>query len=411
MLSRRTQGTQGTQGTEGTLWSLVSLVSLVFFLVSAALAQAPTFHGNYQRTGRFPAPGPVRPGLLWKFQAGGSIPASPVIGPDGTVYLASADSRLYALTPDGSTKWEFQAEESVFATPSVDAQGRIYFGDLDGWFYSLSPDGGLRWRIRLPDGTDKRILGSAAVSPEGVSFVAAWTNQLYSFSPDGVLLWQAPLNGLPTSSPALDDAGNVYVACLDSSDPSWIAVHKFSPSSPTSLWTCRESVKSSSNRVIASPAIDTYRNRLYIGACTNTAGLVIAVSLADGQVVFRKTLPKGILSSPAIREDGTILVGCLDGRLYALDDQNGAERWVFQTDGPYVFGSPAVDRLGNIYVGDSDGTVYAISRDGQKLWQVTSVSNVESAPVVDGARLYVTSFDSFLYVIGTHANRRWRERR
>jgi len=419
-MTRGTQGTEATEGTQGAFTSLVSLLSLLSLVslvasVSAllptlALADTLTFHGDYQRTGRFPAAGPVAPGVLWKFQAAGSIVASPVIGPDGTVYLAGTDGRLYALTPDGSKKWEFQAEESLFTTPSLDAWGRLYFGDLDGWFYSLYPDGSLRWKYRLAEGTDRRILGSPAVSPEGVSFVAAWNNQLYSISPDGGLLWQAALNGLPTGAPALDGLGNVYVACLDSSDAQ-LAVYKFTPISPTPVWTCREPLWNSSNRVIASPAIETDRNNLYIGTCTNTAGLVFALDLTDGQVVFRKSLPKGILSSPAIRDDGIVLVGCLDGKLYALDGQNGAERWVYETGAPYVFGSPAVDRQGNAYVGDSDGTVHAISRGGQRLWKLTSDANVESAPVVDGGRLYVTSFDSSLYVVGRNANRRWRERR
>ena len=374
------------------------------------VADSLTFHGDYQRTGRFQDAGPARPRLLWRFQAAGSIAASPLIGPDGTVYLAATDRRLYALTPEGTKKWEFQAEESLFATPSFDAWGRLYFGDLDGWFYSLSADGALRWKCRLEEGTDNRILGSPAVTPEGVSFVAAWNNQLYSFSPDGSLLWHAPLNGLPTSAPALDNLGNVYVACLDSSNPSYIAVHRFSPTSPTPVWTCREPLGTGSNRVISTPAIDTGRNRLYIGACTNAAGLLIALDLNGGTVVFQKPLPKGILSSPAIRDDGTILVGCLDGRLYALDAESGAARWVFQTEAPYIFGSPTIDRLGNAYVGDSDGTVYSISRGGQQLWQLSSDSNVESAPAVDAGRLYVTSFDGSLYVVATNAPRRPRER-
>ncbi len=400
-------------GVTSNIRAALTLAALLCGLPSTTLAWADTvtFHGDYQRTGRSQDAGPLGPSLLWAFHAGGSLAASPVIGPDGTIYLASTDARLYALAPDGSKKWEFQASESLFATPSLDASGRLYFGDLDGWYYSVSAEGVLRWKHRVAEGTDKRILASPAVTPEGFSFFAAWNNQLYSFSPDGSLRWQAALNGLPTGPPALDTLGNVYVACLDSPDPAYLAVHKFSPSSPVPAWTRIEPLGSSSNRVIASPAVDTDRDRLYVTACTRTAGLVTAIDLTSGQPVFHTSLPKGILSSPAIREDGVILIGCLDGKLYALDPGDGAAEWVFQTGAPYIFGSPALDRLGNAYVGDSDGTVYAISPKGEELWEFATDANIESAPVVDGRRLYVTSFDSSLYVIEKTPRRRPREGR
>jgi outer membrane protein assembly factor BamB len=395
----------------GALPRALRLAALILGVLTIfGLADSPTFHCDYQRTGRSQDAGPARPRLFWTFRTGASIAASPVIASDGTIYLAATDGQLLALSAQGSRNWEFQAEESLFATPSLDASGRLYFGDLAGWFYSLAADGTLRWKYRLSDGTDNRILGSPAVTPEGVSFVAAWNNGLYSFSPDGNLRWRARLNGLPTSAPALDDLGNIYIACLDSFDPTYITVHKLAPTSSVPLWSSRQPLGTGSSRVISTPAIDTARGRLYVGACTATAGVVIALDLSGGEVVFRKPLPKGILSSPAVRDDGVILVGCLDGRLYALDPETGAEHWVFQADAPYVFGSPIVDRIGNVYVGDSDGTVYSISREGTRLWQLISDSNIESAPVVHAGRLYVTSFDSCLYVVGTNPIRRPRDR-
>ncbi|RPI28619.1 MAG: hypothetical protein EHM61_04465 [Acidobacteria bacterium] len=387
------------------LRKLAVLAATTFLFVALACAQSPTFHSDYQRTGRSQDAGPIGPHLLWTFQADGSIAASPVVSPDGTIYLASTDGHLYALTLDGSRKWEFAAGESLFATPSLDSGGRLYFGDLDGWFYCLSSDGVLQWKYQLPGGTDRRILGSPAITPDGSSYVTAWSNELYSFGPEGNLRWRAPLNGLPSSAPALDGEGNVYLACLDLENPSALAIQRFSASSPTPDWTFQEALGSSSNRIISAPAIDTGRNRLYIGVCAGSGGRLIALNLATRQVVFRKSFSKGVLSSPAIRQDGTILVGCLDGRLYALDPQQGTERWVFQTDAPYIFGSPSIDRIGNCFIGDSDGTVYAISSSGQRLWTVQANSNIESAPVIHAGRLYVTLFDSRLLTLGDEETR------
>jgi len=64
-----------------------------------------------------------------------------------------------------------------------------------------------------------------------------------------------------------------------------------------------------------------------------------------------------ISSSPALA-DNTIYIGSDDGKLYALDADNGAMLWEFQT-GDKIISSPAVAD-GVVYVGSYDGTLYAI---------------------------------------------------
>ena len=374
-------------------------VFLTCLICATAIADSPTFHSDPQRTGRGDSSGPVEPDTLWSFETGGSTPASPVIAADGTVYVVSADGRLYALDENGVKKWEFKAEESLFATPSLDAAGVVYFGDLAGWFYAVGPDGALRWKTLLPDGRERRILGSAAVTPAGRSFVASWNNRLYALNVDGSILWQAPLGGLATSSPVVDAAGNVYITCLDPSSLNLLATYKFAPDSSQPVWVSRTDLGIGRNRITSSPAIDLSRQRLYVGACAESTGVLVAVDIVSGQIAFRRTLPKGVVSSPAIGADGTIFVSCLDGRLYALRPQDAAQRWVFQTEALYILGSPSLDNIGNIYVGASDGVVYALSSAGQELWRFTTGSNVESAPVAHDRRLHVTSFDGRLYVL------------
>jgi outer membrane protein assembly factor BamB len=380
--------------------SVIALLTCLSAYPALAADDSPTFHSDYQRTGRGPSAGPVQADQLWSFQTGGSVAASPVVGADGALYVASADGHLYALDSDGGKKWDFEAEESIFATPSLDSSGVIYFGDLAGWFYALGPDGSLRWKRQFSEGTDRRILGSAAVIPSGRSFVASWNNRLYALESDGSIRWQAGLAGLVSSAPALDQAGNVFITCLDPSNQNLLAVYKFTPNSPAPAWVCRTDLGIGRNRITSSPALDLTRNRLYIGACRESAGLLVAVDTGAAQVAFTRTFPKGIMSSPAVAEDGAVLVSCLDGRLYALGPGQGEQQWVFQTQAPYILGSPSLDSLGNVYVGDSEGTVYALTRKGEELWRFATNSNVESSPVAYGRRLYVTSFDGCLYAIG-----------
>ncbi len=154
------------------------------------------------------------------------------------------------------------------------------------------------------------------------------------------------------------------------------------------------------NRIISSPAIDASSGLLYIGASRSEDGCLYAISLVDGSQVFKVVLPKGVVSSPAIAADGTVYVGCLDGKLYALNGNTGELRWAFSSGAYFVLGSPSIDGFGRIFFGDSDGVIHTVSPWGAEIWSYTAQSNISSAPTIaqDGT-LYVTSYDSTLYAI------------
>jgi hypothetical protein len=46
---------------------------------------------------------------MWSFVLGGELTAPPVIGADCTIFAGAADSKVYAISPDGQKKWEFAA--------------------------------------------------------------------------------------------------------------------------------------------------------------------------------------------------------------------------------------------------------------------------------------------------------------
>ncbi len=373
---------------------------------------ASTFHHDAQRTGRESAVGPIAPGLLWSFQTQASIDASPIVSRDGTVYLASTDGNLYALTSSGQLKWKFAARESIFSTPTVAPDGSILFADLAGWYYSVKPDGTLRWSRTLSGGgPERRAIASPAIAANGQSYIGAWNDQFYSFDSEGNLLWQVSIggDGQISTPPALDSAGNVYLATHDSSDKNRIAVFKFDAGSHL-VWKFTDDLGVDRNRIISAPAIDTSSGLLYIGASRSEDGCLYAINLADGSQAFKAVLPKGIVSSPAIAADGTVYVGCLDGKLYALNGRTGELRWSYSSGAYFVLGSPSVDGFGRIFFGDSDGVIHAVSPWGEEIWSYPAQSNISSAPIIaqDGT-LYITSYDSTLYAIAQLPRSRSRE--
>jgi len=83
----------------------------------------------------------------WKFATGSWIRSSPAIALDGTVYFGSADTKLYALNPDGSKQWDFTTGDDVYSSPAIGADGAIYFGSYDNKLYALNTNGTKRWEF------------------------------------------------------------------------------------------------------------------------------------------------------------------------------------------------------------------------------------------------------------------------
>ena len=73
-----------------------------------------------------------------------------------------------------------------------------------------------------------------------------------------------------------------------------------------------------------------------------------------------------VYSSPAIGSDGTVYVGSLDYKLYAINGKSGVKLWEFVTRGS-VSSSPVIGADGTLYVGSNDNKIYAIKTDSKGL--------------------------------------------
>ena len=83
-----------------------------------------------------------RPGtVLWEFETGGVVGSSPAIGPDGTVYVGSADKKLHAINSKSGVKlWEFEMGDMVWSSPAFGPDGTIYIGSYDKKIYAIKTD-------------------------------------------------------------------------------------------------------------------------------------------------------------------------------------------------------------------------------------------------------------------------------
>ena len=147
-------------------------------------------------------------------------------------------------------------------------------------------------------------------------------------------------------------------------------------------------------------------------------GKLYAVS-RDGSLKWQHATGDLIFSSPAIARDGTIYIGSDDDHLYAIGPKSDKPRWVFQVGacpqrvglGPEaskcdVDAGPTIGPDGVVYTG-GDG-IYAINPDGTLRWRFPTNGHVASAPTLlaDGT-VIAGSQDDLIYAIAPDGLKRW----
>ena len=174
----------------------------------------------------------VADGRLYAFTPGGAIKwtynisssyddASPVIGPDGTIYIANDQwpSTLFALRPDGTLRWSvngFSSGSNPFIrdgiSPAIGSDGTIY--SCGATMNALAPDGTWLWSNAVDDFSDT----SPIIGPDGSIYVSGVYRSLHAINPDGAAAWQSlpaswciyQAGCVPGTTPVVDAIGRIY---------------------------------------------------------------------------------------------------------------------------------------------------------------------------------------------------------
>ncbi|MEE4310974.1 MAG: PQQ-binding-like beta-propeller repeat protein [candidate division KSB1 bacterium] len=140
---------------------------------------------------------------LWRFnpRLGKSCRQSPVIGPDGTIYIFIHQHDFYAVNPSGTQKWHIQLdseEEMSFACPAIDQDGTLYIGaerGSAGFVYCFDAQGNKRWKY-IVDGAGRTVRASPVIGSDGTVYIATKAGgvdipaKIIALSPAGSRIWE-----------------------------------------------------------------------------------------------------------------------------------------------------------------------------------------------------------------------------
>ena len=343
--------------------------------------------------------------VKWSFQTGKEIGSSPTVA-NGMVYFGCRDFNLYALdAKTGELKWTFTAGSWIESSPTV-ANGVVYFGSNDGYLYAVDAlTGDKLWDFQ----TKYAIKSSPAVVGDTVYFGG---DDYFVYAVDaktGNKKWDFQTNGYVISSPVISD-GILYVGSMDN------ACYALNADSG------RFRLKMRVKEVVSSPAVKDnivyFTSERYLYAMDGKArnwpleeefrpwwiqfwvfGLAPPPPPVSGVlwgIKLTSTFSAVSNTTPVI--DDTILYTTGGSKVLKVDLTTKEFIWTYQTGGT-IRSSPALAN-GVIYVGSNDGKLYAINaQDGKPLWNFQTGDQITSSPTYADGVVYVTSLDGTIYAI------------
>ena len=188
--------------TWGALAARVPLEPGVALQVPGGHLWASTLHDPYG-TLQIEGNGPADPTVLWSFQDPSGFPVGPMVAADGTLYTVSGEGTLYALTPGGRVRWRTSLPADPAGSLALGPEGNIYVPVQEGTLAAFSSEGKPLWQFQ-PEGQIGSY-GTPIVGPDGTIYCLL-ARGMVALRPDGTLLWQAPIpaeysGGFPRLNP------------------------------------------------------------------------------------------------------------------------------------------------------------------------------------------------------------------
>ena len=163
-------------------------------------------------------------GDLWSRELcqvyGGGVWPGPAVASDGTVYAVCKGRDIYALDPaSGDLLWTYNTNDKMESTPATGPGGQAYFVSTGGWVFAMDRGGKPLWTASVagPANMIQMVDAPAVFGRDGLLYVTPRHGTIYALDPaDGVLRWSAQIGGqgVGVNPVAVSPAGYVYALNL-----------------------------------------------------------------------------------------------------------------------------------------------------------------------------------------------------
>jgi outer membrane protein assembly factor BamB len=382
------------------LWSLllVAVVAVLVPVVTLADAKVvsasvtspwPEALHDSAHTATGSVVGPSTGKVEWTRALGANVTPGPVVGADGTIYVATNAGVLHALDPtNGADRWTFNGgapfsgATDLSVSPLVLPSGSILWPGPNDTLYELSASGQALWSHRFTG----MIL--SPVTRGTRAYVVVMSGSLWELDVSGAtptLGWSVNFGHRSFGSPVVSPDGSVITTV----DSAVVAVTDQGPRGDI-RW-----------RHATSAAIEVSPSVAPNGDVFVTAndGSVYRFT-ADGKLVWRKHLGQESYSSSSITSGGLLYFGDNGGRLNIVHAQS-AKSVGIDSGSKGIWGAEAIDARGNVYFGTQGSRIYGYGPTGRRLFILKSSGPIDSYPALSAnGTLVIGDEAGTLYAIG-----------
>jgi outer membrane protein assembly factor BamB len=346
------------------------------------------YQHDARNTGTVESTGPKEEvDVAWKFETGGALKTQPTVV-DGTVYLPSTDTRLYAVSTDsGKEQWSVGTNGPLINTPAV-GDGIVYLTTSNGRIYALSAGTGSgQWTIDGNQFADPTLYENTLIC---VDFGNS-SNLIQIDATSGEQRWAVERSPedmrMPARGPAVHDE-RVYIQSTY-----WYTISPYDIDTGEKSW--KGEPKNEGGPVTSVTVGD---GAVYVGLHGDADGEA-GVALLDKESGERKWLitAVGKPTGPLPFDGDRLYLSTKSNKLHAIDPNVGTIQWTTE-----LGGRPSTPTVtdGVVYVGCGDNNVYAFdATDGSQLWSFATGNSVVAAPVVLDGTVYAASTDGYLYAL------------
>lgn len=353
-----------------------------------------------------------------KTRVGGLIWGTAVIDQDDNVYVGSTNKRFYCLNNQGRIMWKYRLTNTndslIDSAAALHPRGFVVIPGGDGLIHAVDmKTGKMIWRYDNTDNMKHKTgevvnsyEGNIQIDENGMIYAGCDNDFMYCLDWQGKLQWKYKTNMMIWTCAAISQT-TCYFGSLDFN---LYAVDKFNGNLQAKVYTGSE--------IKSSPVL--YDNHIFVGntngiaLCftlelnkvwhtdvgrniyatpvifdktiiyTTLAGIVTALSLKDGHVVWTTQLFSNVCSSSVIINN-VMFVGTNLCKLISMDPRNGnllgcvSLNKVDQKRA--INASLAVNKQGQIIVGSYDGHIYYVPCDIWKTQRDVSLTSIAELKV------------------------------
>ncbi len=331
------------------------------------------------------------------------------VSPGETITLGPAE--LYAPLGEVSYQWFLDDEPIENATEDSLTIDDVNVAELGTYHVEVEDESDVTpvessrtklpdwpiWRADLEEG--KSVSPGDTVTLGPVELYAPYGEVNYQWYRNDEPIEGAEESSLQISDVTVDELGSYHVRVDDEYELTPVDSGRVQVQ-PVSKWVFEAGAGFASTPV-------TMNDVLYVG---NNDGKLYAVNTQDGSLKWAFETEDAVVASPAICEAGedVVYAASKDGNLYSLNVSDGSLKWTFETGGAVVSAPAVAD--GNVFVGSNDNNIYAVdAEEGTAVWTFETAGAVAPSPVLgqDGT-LYAGSYDGNLYALDPQdGSQRW----